>query len=293
MKLALLILTTLVLASCATGGRDKSRVLSSDRDLIAVESLQRLSASILDQMEDAPEFKGNILCYRGKADQGLEFLRSQLTERRKEPLYWNAIGVCYIKKGDLAKAKFYLETGLSLNKNDNLVKGIIENNMAIIQMKRGHKQIAYDLFTSAIDSGISSARYNRLHLSLQEEWFDLYEKDFAILSKIAKNDPDLLFTRALKNIYENKIEEALSIIEKLPQREEVDTYKAFCLYLLDRPKDAKDILHKVSFFDSNEVKKFNLQLRREVKIAEDLKNEKLKQMEYRRLASEKEEKSKK
>lgn len=288
MKVKVLSLITLLFANgCATGGRDSARILNSDKDLLAVESLQRLSPAALDRFAENDKFKGNVACYRGKVEDGLTILRSQLHERRKDPLYWNGLAVCYIKKGDLSKAKFYIETGLALVKNDFLTQGILENNIAIIQMKRGHKLIAYDLFGASIEKGVSAARYNRLHLALQEEWFDQFEKDFAIMNRVSSNDPDLLFTRALKHIYDNKIEEALKILTELPSREEVDTYKAFCLFLLDNPKEAKDILHKVAFFDSYDVKKFNLQLRKEAKIAEDLKNEQLKEKELRKIASEK------
>lgn len=287
MKQILLIIPILFIYSCATGSRDSARVLDSDKDLLAVESFQRLSVKALEKLGESPENAGVVKCYQGKIDQGLELLRSQLNTRRKDPLYWNSLSVCYIRKAEFAKAQFYLETGLSLLANkDQTTLATMKNNMALIFMKLGHIQKAFDLYGEAIQLGNQTSRYNRMHLALQEEWFDVFEKDFSYLSKRAPNDPDLLFTKALKHIYDNEIEKSLKILVALPDREEVQTYKAFCLYLLDNPQEATDLLHQVAFFDSKEVKDFNLELRRAAKKASEIKNEKLRQMELRKVASE-------
>ncbi|PIP94198.1 MAG: hypothetical protein COW00_13295 [Bdellovibrio sp. CG12_big_fil_rev_8_21_14_0_65_39_13] len=294
MKKLLTILPLLFIYSCATGSRDSARVLNSDKDLLAVESFQRLSSNALEQLSSQSEYSGVVKCYQGKIDKGLEILRSQLNTRRKDPSYWNSMSVCYIRKAEFAKAQFYLETGLSLVSNkDQATLGTMKNNMALIFMKLGHIQKAFDLFGEAIQLGNQSARYNRLHLALQEEWFDVFEKDYSYLSRRSPSDPDLLFTRALKHIYDDEIDKALGILTKLPEREEVKTYKAFCLYLLDNPQDAVDVLHQVAFFDSREVKELNLELRKAAKKAEELKKEKLRQIELRKVASEEKSKPKK
>lgn len=223
--------TLLFLFSCATTRID--RQVEEKRTVMksGVESLWRLT----DERMESLQFKNPVLasslkaCHRRAFATGLKTLKDSYEEQKSDPAYWNAYVYCYLKKGDLLKAKFNLD--LALAKEEKNPETL--NNLALILYKNGHYQRAINQWIeiSKLYPNLVSPKMNRIFAHLE---FGHLKQAMLLIDQLPKvNDPDLIFARAVVELYHGNFEQSQRIFKTLSERdlkrEDISTFYAFSL----------------------------------------------------------------
>lgn len=166
-RLLVIIISTLFLYSCATTKRNDIPI--EDRDITWVENSDFAPVDEIpyvpmedfyDGLNDKKEnpiadeglqtvdevehqkvtnrsgpIQGLILCYKGNTDDGVKAITSNYRAYKKNPLYYNSLGTCFLKKGHLRKAIVFYNLALKIKSNyppaiNNLgVAYYLENNL--------------------------------------------------------------------------------------------------------------------------------------------------------------------
>lgn len=267
----------LLLASCATS-QFKSTIENNSEDLLAEESFMRYNSIRLDQNE-----KKNIsfiieatrACHAEKFKKGLEILEENTEANKKNPEFWNAMGTCYLLKKEFNKGSFFYNLGLEALQNETrpiqkrLVEAMIKNNLALLTLKNGRTNEAYDLFkeASTIAPEFHTPVFNMAQIYMEfqqnEKALELLEglrqknsKDVDVLYSLAVlyqrinqakksylainginpqylNRADIVGVYAL-NLFQNKeYEKAKTILEKRTYAEEFNSRNKMLLELVD------------------------------------------------------------
>ena len=121
---------------------------------------------------------------------------------KKSSMYWNALGVNKLNKGEYSQALFNFKLALGLAKNSQN-KAIIINNQGIVFAKLGHQEQASAMFKMAnrTNPKALTPRYNLSMIYLANNW---NKKAARILVALYKKKPNgYIFAKNLSIAYYN------------------------------------------------------------------------------------------
>jgi type IV pilus assembly protein PilF len=244
MKL-LLLLTLTLLFSCG-GHKIKSTIHKDDKDVLAAESFLRFGQGRLKELAGSndPLIAAVSYCHAGQFQKGFIRLKKSLKQNKKNPNYWNYLGMCYFLKGNLAKADYFFKTAISA-KTDFAPA---YNNLGMIFLRKKHYQIAYDYFHQALKfkPNARTANFNLAKLYIE---FGQYDSALKILTNLypkGSNDPDILSGLGIVYLFKGEHRKSLSYFNKISKdiltRVDISLYYALSLYENGQYQKAKEIL---------------------------------------------------
>jgi tetratricopeptide (TPR) repeat protein len=120
---------------------------------------------------------GLISCYQGEVDQGIKQITDVYRSYKKNPLYFNSLGTCFLKKNQFRKAIVFYNLALKLKKN--YAPAI--NNLGVAYYNQKNYPKAYAAFKEASSLAKISKTpfYNLGVMFIQNSLFNEFEIDRA------------------------------------------------------------------------------------------------------------------
>ncbi len=245
---------------------DYYKNIVEDNDVLSRESLGKVQAYKLDEMDDVSDemAKAIGLCYRGKYKEADDLFDSIYDVFREHPGYWNQIGICFFKKNDLRSAMLYFNKALSIK--SNYAPAI--NNLGVLYIKKGKEQNAVLAFEEALKYHKSSRtpKFNLAQLYLKYGFLDKAQKLLMDLYTSNEKDVDVLNAIAVSYLLRGKIEEAKRYFEMI----EVELFKepyiginyAYVLKALKMNDEAKSIIGEIKIDRRNKLYTYYTNVRR-------------------------------
>lgn len=154
------------------------------------------------------------LCHLGKTKDGLKILDDLFPKYKSNPTYWNQIGSCYYKSGDMRKAQVFYNKAISLEAN--YLPAI--NNIGVIYLHEGKVEKAVAAFKRVLEINNSSktAKYNLGNVYIKYGLFDLAKKYMEEILRYDNKDKDVLLALTYVELYKNNANGALSYLSRVP-----------------------------------------------------------------------------
>ncbi|MCF8058372.1 MAG: tetratricopeptide repeat protein [Bacteriovoracaceae bacterium] len=277
-----LIVGLLFFCSCATKHLT-SKVSDPLTDSFREESFLRYTEDRLKTLENTP-YQALAKCHGGDTTEGLNQLQKKMKENKKDPEYWNQVGMCYFLNEDYTKAEYFYELSLSQVKKRSFAPAL--NNLGVLKLKLRHYEDALNYFKNAASaSGAHKVPlFNQAQVYLQFNLLDQAAPILEDLSKTSKNDPDLLFSLGSVYLLKGQMKRALHTYNQIPDsyknREDVTLVRAISLYEQGLYYEAKEALEAKNFIDY-------VPLKRSAQKLTKLLEEKIKAIEAKEAANNK------
>ena len=282
-----LLILALLLSGCATQHLS-NKTTDAGSDLFSEESFLRYSEDRLSNLKNGT-FSSVGKCHNNQISEGLLELRNNLEKNKKDPKYWNQIGMCYFLKKHFPKAEYFFNKSLGLNKRYSPAI----NNLGVIRLKQRQYDTALQLFKKAQGKRAQniSALFNQVQIYLL---FNQPELALGILNKLHSINPkdiEIQVNLAMTYLLMGKTKKSNQLFSNIPnqflRREDIALGKALTLYLEKDFYQAKETLDKMGFTTILAIKKSGQRLKhlviKEIKKIED--REKLKEQKLKALAT--------
>lgn len=251
MKNLAIIFLAILISSCATKTLT-SKVKDPTKDSFREESFLRYTEERLSQLKDTP-YEALGKCHAGDIKKGLNLLQKKMKGLKKNPEYWNQVGMCYFLDENYTKAEYFFDLSLAQVRRGNFAPAI--NNLGVLKLKQRHYEEALNLFKKATGKRERHQvpLFNQAQVYLQ---FNLLDQARPILEKMAKHskdDPDVLFSLGSVYLLKGETKKAVSIFGQIPDRyknrEDVTLVTAIGLYEQGKYYEAKEVLESQNFID--------------------------------------------
>lgn len=262
------------LSSCATRTLT-SKVSDAGLDSFREESFLRYTEERLQKLEATP-YQALAKCYAGEIKEGLNQLQTQMKEQKKNPEYWNQVGMCYFLKENFTKAEYFFELSLAQVRKGNFAPAL--NNLGVLKLKLRHYEDALNYFKKAAgrNDRHKVAVFNQAQVYLQFNLLDQAAPLLEGLAKENKNDPDLIFSLGSVYLLKGQTKRAFEIFNTIPEkyknREDVTLVRAISLYEQGRFYEARDVLEGKNFLEyvplKRSAKKLGLLVQEKIKAIE-------------------------
>ncbi len=245
----ILIILSSLFFSCATKHLS-SKVSDEKKDTFKEEAFLRFTQGRLESLKSTP-FEAQALCHEEKPQEGLKLLQAQTKERKKDPSFYNEIGMCFFLAEDYPKAEYFFNLSLSKAAKSHFAPAL--NNLGVLKLKRRHYQEALKYFKTALKrrSKMISPLFNMAQVYLE---FNLADSALPLLLNLNKQgpqDPDILLSLANTYLLKGKTSQALKTIEEIPSnfsgRDDIGLARAIALYEAKKYPAAKELLENQQF----------------------------------------------
>ena len=289
---SIVLLTLIGLSGCATT-RLNSELSEEKQDSFREESFLRYTKSRLGKLENTP-YAALSKCHSDDVNQGLKDLQKMTHDKKKDPEFWNQIGMCYFLADHLVKAEYFFQFSIDLNPKNRYAPAL--NNLGTIKLKQGHYDMALDYFKKAAEfkkgqTNLKVPLFNQAQVYLQ---FNLLENALTIFEALDRQnsgDPDIMMGLASVNLLEGKTGQALDILHQIPQeyrdREDITLIKALALYETGKIDEVYELLKEYNFTQYVPMKKSAQMLKKlvtaQVRKREILEKEKQQQLRQKQI----------
>lgn len=263
---------------CATSTLT-SKITDGKRDTFRQESFLRYTEDRLDKLENTP-YSALAKCHNDDVNEGLKDLQKQTHKRKKNPEFWNQVGMCYFLSDRMVKAEYYFQYSLNLNKRSPYAPAL--NNLGTIKLKQGHYQLALDYFKKAArykkgHSNLKVPLFNQAQVYLQFNLLPNAQKILEALNHENRHDPDILLSLGSVYLLEGQTQRSLKMLKDIPERyqkrEDVTLIRALGLYEEKKFFEVYELLKEYDFTHYVPMKKSAQKLKQlvtiEVKKIED------------------------
>ena len=244
MRVILLLVVILSLASCATKkrseGKDVNNISNLDfkkevpvrynknkdyynffqrpdslKDSLIEETVHRMPNMKLEETKDGVDEMSQlaIFCYNEDFKKAFILIDNLYRRYQKHPGYWNQVGNCYLLQGDLRKAElFYLQ---SLQYNQNYAPAY--NNLGSLHIRRKEYEKALSAFKKAHKLNRSSLTpiYNLAQMYLNFGVVGKAKKFLLAIENQRSGDPRVLSALGTAYLFQGKIKKSLSYFNKV------------------------------------------------------------------------------
>lgn len=185
---------------------------SEETQLLNDESIARIED--LDDISDDDLFT-NIArsCYEKEFSKAWDIIRQSYDKYRKNPVFWNQVGNCYLRKKNYRKALLYYNK--SLENKKNYVPAL--NNIGVMYWNRGEHQKALVAFKRASKFG-NFSKTPRFNLALLYLEFGLSDKAISNLEnliRLGRKDKDVKTALASAYLMKKEFNKAISYCNQL------------------------------------------------------------------------------
>ncbi len=271
------------LTSCATNTLT-SKVADEKRDTFREESFLRYTEDRLDKLEKTP-YSALAKCHNQEVNEGLKELQKQTHEKKKDPEFWNQIGMCYFLADHMVKAEYYFQFSLDIDKKKRYAPAY--NNLGTIKLKQGHYEMALDYFKKASEfkkgeKNLKVPLFNQAQVYLQFNLLPKAQKILEALNHENRQDPDILLSLGSVYLLQGQTQRSLKMLKDIPERyqnrEDVTLIRALGLYEEKKIYEVYELLKEYDFTHYVPMKKSAQKLQQlvtlEVKKLEDAQKQK-------------------
>lgn len=166
--------------------------------------------------------KSLAFCHEKDISEGKSQLEKVMTNEKANPLYWNALGICYSLENQPSKANFYYELGIEAialykGADKKFAEAALINNIGILHLSHKRFNDAYIAFkkAEALAPENFSIQLNQAQLFLE---FGYDDKALVTLKKLESSypgDTEVLYSLALVYSRKNDYEKALLSLSKI------------------------------------------------------------------------------
>ena len=215
-------------------------------DVLKGESLSKIPKEELSQPSSVDKSidKAILACYRGNYTLANNIFDSLLKEYRKNPIYWNQVGNCFMMQGSKRKALLYYNKARGLKKD----YGPPINNIGVIFERSGFDQKALKSYEESKKvSGFSlTPVFNLAQIYVKYGFIEEGKQLFESMIRINSKDQDALHGLAFVEFVSGDLKKALSLFDRMDrdfyQKPEVGVNLAYALFLSGNKGKAQDII---------------------------------------------------
>lgn len=215
-------------------------------DVLKEETLSKIPKEELEEPDavDRSIDKAILACYRGNYTLANNIFDNLLKEYRKNPIYWNQVGNCFMMKGETRKALLYFNKARSIKGN----YGPPINNIGVIFEKKGFDQKALKSYEEAkkVSSFSITPVFNLAQMYARYGFIDEAKELFKSMVRINSKDQDALHGLAYVEFVSGNIQGALKVFDSMSrdyyEKPEVGINLVYALVLSGNKDKAKDIL---------------------------------------------------
>jgi tetratricopeptide (TPR) repeat protein len=215
-------------------------------DVLKGESLSKIPKEEINRPSavDKSIDKAIVACYRGNYTLANNIFDALLKEYRKNPIYWNQVGNCFMMQGSKRKALLYYNKARGLKKD----YGPPINNIGVIFERGGFDQKALKSYEESKKvSGFSlTPVFNLAQIYVKYGFIDEGRQLFESMIRINQKDQDALHGLAFVEFVNGDIKKSLALYDRLDRdfyrRPEVGVNLAYALALSGNKSKARDLL---------------------------------------------------
>lgn len=226
-------------------------------DVLKGESLAKIPQEELNRPNSVDKSidKAILACYRGNYQLANNIFDSLLKEYRKNPIYWNQVGNCFMMQGSTRKALLYYNKARGLKKD--YAPPI--NNIGVIFERDSFDQKALKSYEEAKKvSGFSlTPIFNLAQVYVKYGFIDEGRQLFESMARLNSKDQDALHGLAYVEFVDGNIKKSLSLFDRLGRdyyrKPEVGVNLAYALILSGNKSKARDILEDLNPTQNSEL----------------------------------------
>lgn len=205
MKSLLAVVSTILLASCASNHHQKLMV-STTSGLFSGESLLRVG-------HDKPR-----ACYDSDLKAFTEKARAEYAQRAKSSQYWTEVGNCLAWHGEMREARFFLGLAADLAKSKE-ENAMVKNNLAVIYLRQGRVSRAYDLFRDARELApkLVTPSFNLAQLYVSQNMNAEALRILSVAPFRDSQDPDALHLLGVAHMQSGQVKPAGEYLARIPE----------------------------------------------------------------------------
>jgi tetratricopeptide (TPR) repeat protein len=218
-------------------------IKSDDRPALNTESLAR--------MEDPSdlEIKGvideiTISCYEKEFEKAFSLIREKSSSYKRNPIFWNQVGTCFMLKGERRKALLFYNKALEFKAS----YAPAYNNLGYMYKLEGEDQKALVAFTRSKKSNryARTPLFNLGNLYLEYGLYNQAIGTFGGLYNLNKKDVDIINGLAVANLMKGDLKRSMFFYEQLDkdylEKPNFGVNYAYLLYKQNKRRLARDIL---------------------------------------------------
>ena len=186
------------------------------------ESRSALTTESLARMEDPSdlEIKGvidkiTIACYEKEFEDAFKLIRSESSSYKRNPIFWNQVGTCYMLKGERRKALLFYNKALEFKASYSPAY----NNLGFMYKLEGEDQKALVAFTRSKKANryARTPLFNLGNLYLEYGLYNQAINTLLGLYNLNQKDIDIINGLAVANLMKGSLSEASKYYSKLDQ----------------------------------------------------------------------------
>lgn len=195
---------------------DDRLLVSKDRTypLLREESFSR-DGRISSIKESSSLDELTVLCYKKKFKEAFDLVKENSSRYKRNPIFWNQVGACFMLKGERRKAILFFNKALEFKAS----YAPAYNNLGALYKREGADQKSLVAFTRSKKSSryAKTPLLNLGHLYLE---YGLREQALSIfkgLYNLSSIDIDVLNGLAISYLMKNNIKESLFYYRKMDE----------------------------------------------------------------------------
>lgn len=271
MKILISLFSIFVLTGCATSTKDKEYsditkddfktkkqiaynqnkdkfkgIEDANYKVLGEESLSRFSdpgdleaRGVLDEI--------TISCYERDFDKAFSLIKEKSAEYKRNPVFWNKVGTCFMLKGERRKALLFYNKALEFKAS----YAPAFNNLGFMYKLENEDQKALVAFTRAKKANeyAKTPLFNLGNLYLEYGLFSQAISTFTGLYNIEKRDVDVLNGLAVAYLMQGNSDRSLSFYKEINpdflEKPEFGINYSLALFRANKKKNAKDALSDI------------------------------------------------
>ncbi|MCR9205462.1 MAG: hypothetical protein NXH75_12845 [Halobacteriovoraceae bacterium] len=237
-----------------------------DDDVLKSETLAKVPPKEIVDVDDVDKNldRAIVACYRRDFNRADAIFDSLLKEYRKNPIYWNQVGNCFMVRGNSRKALLFFNKARELK--GNYAPPV--NNIGVIFQKDGKDQKAMKAYQEAkkLSSFSLTPVFNLAQVYAKYGFVDQGMALFDSLVRLNSKDQDSLYGLGYFQLAKGEISQAVNTFKNLDRsfrrKPEVAVNVAYALVLSNEKGDARDVLEDMSETNNSELNAYISQIRR-------------------------------
>ncbi len=186
---------------------------SNDKNsALALEALKRTNSSNDIEVKSVLD-RITLACYEKDFEEGFSLIKENTISYRRNPIFWNQVGTCFMLKGERRKALLFYNKALEFKAS----YAPAYNNLGFMYRTEDEDQKALVAFTRAKKSNryARTPLYNLGNLYLEYGLYDQAIRTFTGLYNMAKNDVEIINGLAVAYLMKGNVNQSISFYRKI------------------------------------------------------------------------------
>lgn len=243
--------------------------VANHNDVLKGETLSKIPPQELEEPDDVDRSidKAILACYRGNYSLADSIFDSLLKEYRKNPIYWNQVGNCFMMRGESRKALLYFNKARGLKSN----YGPPINNIGVIFEKKSFDQKALKSYEEAkkVSSFSLTPIFNLAQIYARYGFITEAKQLFESMVRINSKDQDALHGLAYVKFVSGDLEGALKAFDSMSrdyyEKPEVGANLVYALVLSGNKSKAEDIFEDLKATSNPNLQAYLAQIKGMIK----------------------------